>query len=80
MVRAQPPSPPHPPTHATTPRSDLSCPNSGCKGGVPLRGRLVPGLELMPNLQSLDLTNNALGGPLPVAWGKPGGFPELVEL
>ena len=56
---------------------DLSCPGT-CN--VPLKGRLTPGLQLLPNLQILDLSSNGLSGPLPTEWGNNGSFPALQPL
>ena len=51
---------------------------------MPLKGKLRPGLQRMPWLQLLDLSNNALSGTLPPEWGEGGGsdgtFPQLQRL
>ncbi|PRW21099.1 serine threonine- kinase [Chlorella sorokiniana] len=58
----------------------LSCPESGCPGGVAMRGTLGPGIEQLQYLQILDLGGNALNGTLPVLWGLAGAFPALQIL
>ncbi|KAI3425130.1 hypothetical protein D9Q98_008902 [Chlorella vulgaris] len=55
----------------------LNC-RSGCT--VPLRGQLTPGLHRLQHLVYLYLDGNELSGPLPVEWGEPYSFPELLEL
>ena len=45
-----------------------------------MRGRLVPSLEQLEFLETVDLHSNALTGPLPLSWGNPGTFPQLVDL
>eukprot|EP00887_Chlorella_sp_A99_P007439 scaffold2.g7439.t1 len=54
---------------------DLAC--RGCL--VPLQGQLPIGLAQLAHLQTLDLSNNSLSGPMPPEWGNPGSFPELVD-
>lgn len=45
-----------------------------------MRGVLVPGLERLPFLNTLDLSWNALAGSLPPEWGASGAFPSLQAL
>lgn len=60
---------------------ELGCHSAqGCPGGVPLRGTLGPGLEVLESLQTLDLGTNALSGSLPPQWGLNGTFPALQLL
>lgn len=47
---------------------------------VPLRGQLKPGLNRLQHLEYLHIHGNQLSGPLPVEWGEPDSFPELLEL
>ena len=59
----------------------MHCSDLGCElpCTAPFTGQLTPGLQLLHDLQVLDLSHNALSGPLPVAWGNPGSFPSVVQ-
>ena len=70
--------------HTTLPTAAglaMHCSDLGCElpCTAPFTGQLTPGLQLLPDLQVLDLSHNALSGPLPVAWGNPGSFPSVVQ-
>ena len=71
------PSPPSPPP----PALPWHCSDLGCElpCTAPFTGQLTSGLQLLPDLQILDLSMNALSGPLPVAWGNPDSFPSVVQ-